>query len=194
MKGFKSFLNEASLNRVRQHVAGRNVGVITAYRGGLPKAENEARNTQLAADLRGHGFGFIKIKGRYIENYGSENANPVDEHSYLVVGKDGPDEGHLKGVLSKLGQQYEQDSVLHKSHDQDEAFLHGTKKDAWPGLGNAESVGQFHPNRAGEFHSLLRNKKPFTFVKEGVEVTEYPFVDIQFVEPVSFSRRKETDF
>ena len=58
----------------------------------------------------------------------AHTARPVDEHSYLVIGKKGKDGGALKGFLKKHGEKYGQDSVLHKSHDSNEAHLHGAKK------------------------------------------------------------------
>ena len=99
-----------------------------------------------------------------------------------VVGKKGKDGGALKGFLKKHGEKYGQDSVLHKSHDSDEAHLHGTKEGGYPGKGKKERVGTFHPNRAGEFHTAMKGKRTFAFE------------EVSFTTPVTFSSRQETEF
>lgn len=181
MQSFKNFLNEASLGRVHQHTQGRNIGMITAHRNEHTAQENKERNKNLEHDIRKHGYGFVKVKGRYIENHGTPQAKPVDEHSYLVVGKKGHDNGALKGFLKKHGEKYGQDSVLHKAHNESDAKLHGTREGGWPGKGKSESVGKWHPNRAGEFHSVMKGKT-------------FAFESVQFLNPPSFSSRGETEF
>jgi hypothetical protein len=47
-----------------------NVGLITASRRDLTFTENELRNGALVADICSHGFGYMHVRGRYIENYG----------------------------------------------------------------------------------------------------------------------------
>jgi hypothetical protein len=168
MESFKSYsqnLQESSLARVHQHTQERNVGMITAHRGEYSPEENHERNKSLTNDLKDHKLSYIKVKGNYVENHGTKDAKTVSEHSYLVVGKKGHDNGHLKGVLKKLGHKYDQDSILHKSHDSKTAQLHGTsdRENAWPKKDDVHDVGDFHPSRAGEFHTALRNKKTFSF-------------------------------
>jgi hypothetical protein len=182
MQNFKTFINEASLSRVLSHTQDRNIGMITAHRGENTPEENAARNKELEGSIRKSGYGFIKVKGRYVEGHGTPEARHVDEHSYLVVGKKGDDNGHLLGFLKKHGEKYGQDSVLHKKHDEEHAALHGTKEGGFPGKGKTQSVGTFHPNRAGEFHTAMKGKRTFAFES------------IQFVNPISFFSRKETEF
>jgi hypothetical protein len=163
-------LYESSLSRVYAHTQNRNIGIITAHRGGNTPQENHERNRQLRDDLTQRGFGYIPIKGRYIENYGSKEAKPVDEHSFLVVGKQGHDNNSLKGNLRSLGKKYGQESVLYKPHDSENAKLLGTKEGTFPGLGEEHDVGKWHPNRTGEFHSLMRGsggKRIFKFESTG---------------------------
>ena len=182
LKEAKTIFNESSLSRVHAHTQGRNIGMITAHRGENSKEENEKRNGELEKKIRGAGYGFVKVKGRYIENHGTENARPVDEHSYLVVGNHGDDKGHLLHFLKKQGEHYGQDSILHKAHDEDNAKLHGTKEGGWPGKGETHDVGKFHPNRAGEFHTVMKGSRTFSFES------------IRFVNSKSFFLREETDF
>jgi len=193
MKTPKQIFNESSLSRVHAHTQGRNIGMITAHRGEHTAAENKQRNKQLEHDIRKSGHGFIRVKGRYIENHGTPKAKAVDEHSYLVVGKKGNDNGKLKGFLKKHGEKYQQDSILHKPHDSDHASLHGTKKGGWPGHGKEHKVGKFHPNRAGEFHTAMRGHRTFAFEDTEIDRNE-SLITISFETPISFFSRQETEF
>lgn len=170
MKTYKEILNESNLARVNQHIQDRNVGMITAHRGDSSPEENKRNNKELEKSIRSAGHGFVRVKGRYVENYGKPDARNVDEKSYLVIGKKGDDQGALKDFLVKHGQKYNQDSILHKAHNEETAKLHGTSEGGWPGAGNVEDVGKFHPGRAGEFHSVLRGKKTFNFSNESYEL------------------------
>jgi hypothetical protein len=173
-----------SLARVHQHTQDRNIGIISAHRGENTAEENAHLHKQLGADIRKAGYGHIKVKGRYIENHGTKDARPVDEKSYLVVGHKGDDKGALKGFLKKHGEKYNQDSVLHKPHNTQKATLHGTshRENAWPAHGETHDVGDFHANRAGEFHSVMKGKRTFAFE------------DYSFWNEPTFSNRKETLF
>lgn len=187
-------INESSLTRVMTHVKNRNVAILTANRGEYPASENANRNKRLEADMRDRGYGFIKVKGRYIEGYGSDNENPVDEDSYIMVGKVGDDSDELLNHAKELGTKYDQESILHKPHDSDFAYLHGTKESGWPGVGNAENAGKFYPEKKGEFQSVLRGGRVFSFQNIDESLTKDKYLkSIKFLSPVSFSRRKETE-
>lgn len=179
---FKTFLNESSLGRVYQHTKDRNIGMISASRGEHTAEENKTRNNELEGHIKKAGYGYIKVKGRYVENHGTPDARPVDEHSFLVIGKKGNDNGELKSFLSKHGEKYSQDSILHKSHDEKEAKLHFTKNIDTTKKGDEVSVGEWHPNRANEFHTLMKGGKTFAFES------------IQFLTPISFFARQEKEF
>lgn len=183
---FKDFLQEASLSRVHSHVQNRNIGMITAHRGENTAKENASRNKELEKSIRSAGYGFVKVKGRYIENHGTDKARAVDEDSYLVVGKKGDDKGHLLSFLKQHGQKYGQDSILHKSASDENAKLHGTREGGWPGMGKEHDVGKFHANRAGEFHTAMRGHRSFEF-SEAVE-------QFSFVRPITYFNREESLF
>jgi len=184
MKQFSKTLLETSFGRVYQHTQNRNIGLISASRGHLSPEENNKRHEALKSDIRKAGFGFVPVKGRYVENFGTEHAKNVDEKSLLVIGKEGHDNGHLLGFLKNHGEKYEQDSVLHKSHNSKNAMLHGTNESGWPGKGQTHDVGSWHPNRAGEFHSLIKGKKQFNFSEES----------FYFVKEKRFFNREENLF
>src|ERR1035441_861955 len=116
MKSFSQFLDcliedelfEGGLSRVYAHTQGRNIGMMTAFRGkddfpGKSDEEvrkiNHARNAELEHSIRGAGYGFKKVRGRYTENFGKPEAKSQDEHSFLIHGKKGHDNGELKHFL-----------------------------------------------------------------------------------------------
>jgi hypothetical protein len=200
MKKFSNFLQESSLGRVLSHTKDRNLGIITAHRHNpaLSAEENaktnKANNQSLMNDIRKAGFGYIHVKGRYVENMGTPQQRNVDEHSFMVIGHK-EDHEKLKNFLKEHGEKYNQDSVLFKKHDNPDAHLIGTThRDSWIKHGEEKSVGTFHPSRAGEFHSVLRGRT-FAFA-ESVEPT---VTDIKFTintQTSFFSRGKseEIDF
>jgi len=166
MGQFSKYLLEQSFSRVLNHTQNRSIGIISAARGDLSPEENNKRHEELKSLVRQAGFGHIRIKGAYTKNKGQPNERTVKEKSLLVVGKEGDDKGHLLGTLKHLGHRFGQDSILHKAHGETNAKLHGTNTTAdFPGWGKSVDVGEWHPNRAGEFHSLLKGKpsKPFQF-------------------------------
>lgn len=166
------YMSEASLSRIWQHIeGGRSFGIITAFRGGMSLSENRKRNQQLKSDIRKAGFGYFQLDGHYVENYGKEDAEDVNEESFFVIGKEGYD-SNLFGLLKTLGSKYDQDSVLFKNGEEDEVFLVGTNNTGWPGKGKKESVGRWKPNKAGEFYSKMKGR---TFVFESAWVQDTVF-------------------
>ena len=146
MKPFSRVDLEASFTRVHRHTRNRNVGMILASRDDLTSEENRERPTALKREVRKARYGFIE--GRR-----------VDETSLLVVGKSGDDGGALLEHLKNLGKKYGQDSILHKPHNSDKASLHRTNENE---KNKHVEVGSWHPNRAAEFHSLMKNRRPIT--------------------------------
>lgn len=172
MKTFTQILTESGggLSRIAQHVKGRNIGTITAHRADYDAAENNRRNELLKNDLKDSGYGYKKVKGTYIEDYQGKNPRHVEENSFLVIGKKGDDKGKLKDFLTKHGEKYGQDSILHKPHNSDVGSLIGTNETGHPGKGNVASVGIFHPDRIAEFYSKHKGKN-FAFY-ESIEIYE----------------------
>jgi len=135
--------------------------MILASRDNLTSEENRQRHTALKSDVRKAGYGFIDVEGRH-----------VDEKSLLAVGKRGDDGGALLGHLKHLGKKYGQDSILHKPHNSEKASLHRTNKTE---KHKHIEVGSWHPNRTGEFHSLMKNRKPITVGEQFHFITEKSF-------------------
>lgn len=154
-----SELLEASLTRLKDHIDNHDVGTITAFRGDKPKAENKENNRQLLAWLRDKGYSVTKIKGSFIENFGTKNERVVSEDSFVVV--DIKDTKKLKDDLKKLGEHFDQDSVLFKPKD-GQAALVGTshRDDAYPNYGQEEGLGNISYGAAtGQFFSRINGRK-----------------------------------
>ncbi len=68
-----------------------------------------------------------------------------------------------------LGDRYNQDSVFFKPAGQNPFLIGTSSKDEmcgredepWPGKGNIEPLGDFHPMKTGEFYTKMKGK---TFV------------------------------
>lgn len=154
-------LDEAGLSRVLTHLDGRNVGIITAFRGEYTYQENRARNRQLQADIRSAGFGFLRVEGHYPENEDTPEEREVEEESMLVIGTSGDDHGRLKGFLKSAGAKYGQDSVLMKPWDSSDALLFYTKSSEAP-----MNIGEFSldPKKIQKMFSKFKRHK-FVFAR-----------------------------
>lgn len=156
MKSFKKFASD--LDEVSDHVKNRHIGMISASRETLSPEENVKRTKNLSKDMKEMGLEHIPVKGRYIKNYGTKEAFPIDEESFFVHSKD-----DLLPQMKKLGEKYNQDSILHKAKGSEVAQFHGTNDADFPGRNKSVDVGKFKPNVKGEFHSVLKSGKCFTF-------------------------------
>jgi len=182
-KKFKEVLQESSLTRGWKLTQKHDYGCITAFRDKrdcgngkeYTKAENMARNRNLLAKLRMRGrFGITKLKGIYIENYKSKNAKEKKEETFLAIDLD--DSGILKDVLTELGEEFEQDSILFGEAGKNPVLI-GTNHcpDAYPGYGVVEKLGKGLFGQKGEFYSRV-NGRPFVFegVVYGMTTKKYP--------------------
>lgn len=176
------FLNESGLNRVFQSTQKHDFGMITAYRYATECGEGEIysyaqkqqRNKSLLMKLRAARFSVTAIRGSYIENYGSNNAKEISENSFLVV--DINDRGDLKEVLLKLGEEFEQDSILFGSAGGSGTLI-GTNHcpNAYPGYHVEVPQGGAVFGKTGEFMSRVKDR-PFVF-SESVEYKHYGVVN-----------------
>jgi hypothetical protein len=167
-------LYEASLIRVYQCTREANMGIITAHLRDLDPAINYRRSWDLRKDIALRGLGFIQIRGRYIEEYGTSEARIINENSFLVLGKKYPDKNALKGNLKSLGRKYDQELVIYKAFDSENTMLLGTKKRRHPAFGQEREVGRWHPNRTAEFHAMMRDGDKFVLAK--YESRLFPYI------------------
>lgn len=113
----KNVVMESSLSRVYSHFKGAApCAIITAFRGDRDNAENVALNRELAATLRGAGYGFIWVDGAWIENKGTDAEIHASEVSIMVFGQVGSDE-KLFSLLVESAKKYNQDGFIFKGSD-----------------------------------------------------------------------------
>lgn len=120
-----SIITESSRSRLIEHINNHDCGCITAYRSWiypegeehskenevrLTRKQNQARNLKLLGKLHQKGYDVIAVKGGYIEDYGTDRAKEVTEHTFFVVDRE--DKGRLKEDLVSLGTENFQDSIL----------------------------------------------------------------------------------
>jgi len=165
-------LDEASLGRVYQHVAGdKNVkswGMVTAFRSLNTPKKNRILNKQLETELRGKDLGFFKVEGRWRECQDSNIAYadcPTDklkdsiETTFFVP-------NISKDDLHQFGNQYKQDSVLYGGPEtKGNAFL------IWKD-GSHDDVGKFHPNTIQQAYSKMKGGRTFAFNNEPIKKAE----------------------
>lgn len=156
-------LLEASLNRIYQKTQKHAVGAVTAFRDEFTKAQNKERNKKVLAYLLNKGYSVIKVKGSYIENFGSDTQKEVGEESFFVANHEveGDDKGQLEKDLQKLGRLYDQDSILSVPHGK-KGYLLGTSKrdNGFPAFGQTVVVGRpVFGDAQGEFFSRVKGRK-----------------------------------
>lgn len=163
-------LNESSLSRVVHHMEKHDCGTITAHRakegcGGpddrpYTREENKKRNRQLYAILESLGYGVTEVDGAYIENFGTENAIEVTEDVYFVV--DLKDIGNLEQTLRRLGEQYDQDSILFIPKGKMGMLIGTNNCSNFPGYGKKMPFSTRSFGKPAEFMTKVRNR-PFVF-------------------------------
>lgn len=167
-KTFLEFLTESSLSRIYSYVKEkRSFGALTAYRdAGNPKMRdvNIKNNQKLAAMIKNAGYGFFKVEGHYTEKDPETGKDrPVTEHSFVVVSQEIGTDSTLKSLLIKWGKTFDQDSILFKDGESENAILIGTNNTGYPGIGVEVSMGKWKPNKLGEYYSKMKGNKTFAF-------------------------------
>lgn len=168
----KNILKESGLARLAQHMENHDCGTITAFRSKEGCAQqddkeytlqdNLKRNKQLLANLQSMGYGVTSVKGAYIENYKTPDAKEVTENVFFVV--DLKDDGKIEQSLRKLGEQYEQDSILFIPKGGKGSELIGTNhcENSYPGYGKKISFNDRKLGGKGEFMTKVSGR-PFVF-------------------------------
>lgn len=184
MSKFKTLLEESIKNNRTQVIAESSMtrflrkfeqydgAIITAHRGNFVKRENQQRNRELFAMLNSKGYSITSVKGSYIENFGHDTQQEVSEHSFVVVNHN--DDRDFINVILKLGEKFDQDSILEiKRGSPPAALLHGTsrREDAWPSYGQTHTLdkGIQLNNTNSQFFTRLGNAK-LAFLDESTRV------------------------
>ena len=139
---------------------------ITAFCRNNTQDQNRARNKELMQYLIGKGYSVNKIQGNYIEDFGTDNEKEVGKDSFFVSAN-GKDADQFMNDIIKLGECYEQDSVLIIPESGKDAYLCGINAADFPGKGEKLVARNSHfGHSASQFLSGIKNR---TFTFENVE-------------------------
>lgn len=169
-------LNESSVSRILDHINAHDTGFISAWRDkkdcntgeSYTRAEKKEADKKLRVLLQNLGYSITRIHGSYVENFGTKIAKNVSEDSYFVV--DLKDSGSLLDDLIKLGEAFEQDSILFIPKGGQGAKLYGTNhcEGGFPGWGNTLDMGEIQGGES-EFYSRVGSR---AFKFENIERLE----------------------
>jgi len=176
MKTFKQNINESSLSRLWSHNNDHDCAALTAFRvatdcgkgGEYSHKDNQNRNKSLKAKLLSLGYGVTVLKGRYPE--GGETAIEI---SFFVVNLN--DRKDFFKIISKLGENFEQDSVLlipkGSINNDAKAYLYGTNhcSNNWLGYHKKEVFAKGKLGRVSKIYTSYVGKRPFIFEEIGEE-------------------------
>ena len=112
-----------SLTRVKTWFNTRDCAILTAWRQGKRRKENDDNNRILQQRLRKLGYGVTKITGWYTE----ENREMARENSFLIVNLN--DEELFRDNLAKLSEFYDQECFLYKKFGYDIPAVYVYTKD-----------------------------------------------------------------
>ena len=160
-------LQESSLSRLWKHNIDHDCGALTAFRAQedgeiLTKQDNKLRNAALFTDLKKLKYSITKIQGTY-----PESGKNVSETSFFVTNIN--DDKDFEKNLKKLGEKYDQDSILFVPKGAIEnkatAYLIGTNhsKDNWLSYGQKEEFQKGKLGVSSPIYTSKINGRPFIF-------------------------------
>lgn len=172
MEPFVTFIqtiDEASVTRLINKMDNQAIAIISAWRGCRTKTENRKRNVALAKDIRALGYQYYTVKGRFIENFKTQNERNVDEDSMVVfdVKPSKESDAKLKTDIMALGYKYNQDAILYKDAAGDGWTIRTQDVDRDCNIGQPITIPAIE--RAGKV--TLGSKSMFQSVMKGKEIT-----------------------
>lgn len=166
----KNYINESSLSKIWKYNEEYDCGALTAFRYArncgngeiYTKKENKQRNKKLLAQLKSLGYTVIRLQGVY-----PEGGKEKKEDSFFVV--DILNKNVLKSDLKKLGNEYEQDSVLFipkgSIKSENNAYLIGTNhcENNWLEFNKKEFFKKGRLGYDSKIYTSKVNGRPFIF-------------------------------
>lgn len=113
----KRLIYASSFNRAIEHMNTKQCGFITAFRHQdsqgnlLSNNENRRRNKELETDIKKSGLTYIKCKGGFIEDKGTEHESRVTEDTFCVINNRFSHNDFTKLMIAWCAK-YEQEAVL----------------------------------------------------------------------------------
>tara|TARA_R110002020_G_scaffold159781_2_gene343896 strand:+ start:3199 stop:3795 length:597 start_codon:yes stop_codon:yes gene_type:complete len=170
LEKWEKFLTESGLSRLYQHMMDYDSAIISAFRNEYTNKQNYERSRELKAQLLSAGYGVTKIDGSYIENFETPEAIEVSEQSLFISNRGGA--ADFINEIARLGEEYEQDSVLIIPEGGQDAYLLGTRQgNDFPPFGQQITVGNVKMGGEAEFMSRVKGR-PFVFDEPVVETYE----------------------
>ena len=127
---------QKGINRAVQWMEMKECAILTAWRDGNTRAQNDSANKDLQHSLRDNGFGVIKVKG--VADWGKED-------SFITFNLNDADSAVFYDAVFNLSAKYHQDCFLYKEAGAlSPAYLVGTN-DSF-GIGRKESLGLLRIN------------------------------------------------
>ena len=168
-------LLETTFARLEKHLQERNVAFISACRANNTPEQNNKATEALEADIRERGYGFIKVKGGYVEKYNGQDV-PVEEKSFIVIDRNKPDTPYIvhnnRNFLRDMllfTREYNQEAVLVKLQGEKAGYYlpDGTLKRTFNNISKEDIE---------EYYTRLHNTKfTFTEAEENQEAEEYNY-------------------
>lgn len=160
----RDFIVESSLSRIHGKTIEHVCGGISGFRDDNPRKVNQRINREITAYLQHRGYSVTKVIGSYIENKGTDDETETNEESLFVCNDkiDGDDFGELEMDLRKLGELYDQDSILVVPVGGRKAYLVGTthRDGVTPAYGEREIMGDGkYGNVTSPFRSKIRGRE-----------------------------------
>lgn len=115
--------DSCSIKRARTWFNTRDCAILSAWRQGRVRKENDGNNRMLQQRLRELGYGVTKVTGWYPE----ENREMARENSFLTVNLN--DEESFRDNLSELSELYDQECFLYKKSGYDTPAVYVYTKD-----------------------------------------------------------------
>jgi len=170
LEKWEKFLTESGLSRLYQHMMDYDSAIISAFRNEYTNKQNYERSRELKAQLLSAGYGVPKTDGSYIENFETPEAIEISEQSLFISNRGGA--ANFINEIARLGEEYEQDSVLIIPEGGQDAYLLGTRQgNDFPPYGQQITVGNVKMGGEAEFMSRVKGR-PFVFAEPVVETYE----------------------
>lgn len=153
-------LNEASLNRIYQHIRKENVdswAILTSWRDENTQKQNENDFKELKSLVRSKGYGFIEIEGVGQEEDDEGGIKQVKEPSLFIPDITYEDAQELSDKFNQWGYVYSGPEI-----EKGEIALISKQ--------GIDYLGKFHPNKIAQFFSKVKGRS-FTF--ESIKVNSW---------------------
>lgn len=137
---------------VKEVIHNNTIVVISANRDELDDSENNQQTRKLKQDIESMGYPYTQAYGGYVETDDDGHPVQVKEKSFMLWGKD---EDKIKEDAIRLGEKYNQETILYKPED-GSGHLIGTKSGLdYINYREEQHVGDFVPNSQSEYFTQV---------------------------------------